>query len=234
MNWTFEPELIAVRLNRKLDVQAFETLLTIISPEKRAAIQGYFREEDQLRSLIGELLIRKVLMDRCGLQNADIRFMLTPNGKPMLVGAEHLHFNVSHAGDWVVCAIDKQPIGIDVEKVKAANLAVSRSFFTEKEHLDICHAADPNERFFDYWTLKESFIKHSGKGLSQELNSFTIFFSEHTIRVLLEGKTLENGYLKQYFLEEGYKLAVCASGEVLPETIQYYSLDEVIGFFLAV
>ncbi len=234
MNWTFEPELIAVRLNRKLDAQVFETLLTIISPEKKEAIHGYFREEDKLRSLIGELLIRKVLMERCGLKNTNIRFMQTENGKPMLAGAEHLHFNSSHAGDWVVCAIDKKPIGVDVEKVKPANLAVSRSFFSEEEHLDICNAADPNERFFDYWTLKESFIKHSGKGLSQELNSFTIFFSENTIGVLLEGKTLENGYLKQYFPEEGYKLAVCASSEVLPETIQYYSLDEVIGFFLAV
>lgn len=173
-------------------------------------------------------------MERFGAENHEIGFIQTENGKPMLAETEGFHFNTSHAGDWVVCVFDSAEIGVDVERVKPANLSISRSFFTDEEHHDICSASDPNDRFFDYWTLKESFIKHTGKGLSQALNAFTILFSERTIRVMIEGKTFENRYLKQYFLDEGYKLAVCASSEVLPETIQYYSLDEVIGVFLPV
>lgn len=232
MNYPVEPKLIAVRLDRKLDSLEVESLLHCISPLKKEVISNYYREKDQQRSLIAELLVRMVLIQRCGMKNQEISFIHSENGKPMLVGTETFHFNSSHAGEWVVCAFDSSEIGVDVEKVKTANLAISQSFFSEEEHLDICNAPDPNDRFFDYWTLKESFIKNSGKGLSQGLNSFTILFSESTIRVMLEGKMLENVYLKQYFLDEGYKLAVCASSAVLPETIRYCSLDEVIGFFL--
>ena len=234
MNYTLDSKLLAIRLDSTPDVLTFNALLNFISPERRSEIRGFYREKDRWQSLFGELLIRKVLIQHCGMVNEEISFTRSENGKPILVGTETFHFNTSHAGDWVVCAIDSKAIGVDVEKVKTANMAVSRSFFSLEEHLDICNAPDPNDRFFDYWTLKESFIKHSGKGLSQGLNSFTIFFSESAIRVMIEEKTLENRYLKQYFLDEGYKLAVCASSEVLPETIQYYSLDEVIGFFLPV
>ncbi|MES2556647.1 MAG: 4'-phosphopantetheinyl transferase superfamily protein [Bacteroidota bacterium] len=230
MNWTFEPELIAVRLDRKLDVLEFETLLNCISPEKKEVIRGYFREEDQLRSLIGELLIRKVLIERCGMTNGEISFTRSEHGKPILVGAKNLHFNLAHAGDWVVCAVDSQPIGVDVEQLKTANLAVSRSFFSPEEHLDICNAPDPNVRFFDYWTLKESYLKQTGKGLSHPLNVFTILFGEDSeIGIEVEGKRLEDVFLKQYLLEDAYKLAVC--GERLTEKVKSLALDEVAGFF---
>jgi 4'-phosphopantetheinyl transferase len=231
MNWKFEPELIAVCLDRKLDSLEVESLLRFISPEKRDAIANYYREEDQWRSLIADLLIRMIVMERFGAENHEIDFIQTENGKPMLAETEGFHFNASHAGDWVVFVFDSAEIGVDVERVKPANLSVSRSFFAEEEHQDICSASDPNDRFFDYWTLKESFIKHTGKGLSQALNAFTILFSENTIRVELEGKLLEHCYLKQYFLDEQHKLAVCASSSSLPEKMSYKSLDDIIGFF---
>ena len=231
MDQILKPEIVAVRLDRKLDSVEFESLLRFISPEKKSVIGHYYREVDQLRSLVADLLIRMVVMQRCGFENQEISFRHSENGKPILVGKEGFHFNVSHAGDWVVCVFDSAEIGVDVEQVKTANLSISRSFFTEEEHNDICNAPDSNDRFFDYWTLKESFIKHNGKGLLQALNAFAILFSENPIRVVLEGKLLEDLYLKQYSLDEVHKLAVCASSKSLPETISYKSMDEIITFF---
>jgi len=231
MNCSVEPELIAVRLDRKLNSKELKSLLRFISPEKKKVIGNYYREEDRLRSLVADLLIRMVVMQRCGFENHEIGFGQSANGKPILAGTEGFHFNASHAGDWVVCAFDIAEIGVDVERVKTANLSISRSFFTEEEHNDICNAPDSNDRFFDYWTLKESFIKHSGKGLTQALNSFTILFSENPIRVALEGKLLENVFLKQYSLDEAHKLSVCASSRSLPETISYKSLEDISAFF---
>lgn len=231
MNRKFEPELIAVRLDRKLESAEVECMLRFISPEKKEAIANYYREEDQWRSLVADLLIRMIVMERFGVENQEIGFVQTENGKPMLAETEGFHFNASHAGDWIVCVFDSAEIGVDVERVKPANLSISRSFFTDEEHHDICSASDPDDRFFDYWTLKESFIKHTGRGLSQALNAFTILFSENTIRVELQGKLLEHCYLKQYFLDEEYKLAVCASSSSLPETINYKTMDEIIRFF---
>jgi 4'-phosphopantetheinyl transferase len=231
MGQILKPELVAVRLDRKLDSMEVEFLLRFISPEKKEVIGNYYREEDQLRSLVADLLIRMVVMQYVDIENNAIRFIHSENGKPMLSGMEGFHFNTSHAGDWVVCVFDNTEIGTDVEFVKTANLSISRSFFTEEEHYDICNAPDPNDRFFDYWTLKESFIKHNGKGLSQALNEFVILFSENPIRVALKGKRVENVYLKQYSLDDAHKLAVCASSSSLPESISYKSMDEIIAFF---
>jgi 4'-phosphopantetheinyl transferase len=234
MGLKVKPELVAVRLDRKLDSMEVESLLCFISPEKKRVIGHYYRKEDQLRSLVADLLVRMVVMQHVDVKNREINVSQSENGKPMLAGMEGFHFNVSHAGDWVVCAFDSAEIGADVERVKTANLSISRSFFTEEEHYDICNAPDPNDRFFDYWTLKESFIKHNGKGLSQALNAFAILFSENPIRVALEGKRLEKVYLKQYSLDDAHKLAVCASSSSLPETISYKSMDEIIAFFSTV
>ncbi|HLP56344.1 MAG TPA: 4'-phosphopantetheinyl transferase superfamily protein [Fluviicola sp.] len=233
MNWILEPELIAVRLDRKPDVLEFETLLNCISTEKKAAIRKYHREEDKLRSLVGELLVRMILIRRCGMNNEAISFVYTENGKPLLAGAENLHFNVAHAGDWVVCAFDSQPVGVDIEQIKPANLAISRSFFTEAEDLDICSATDPNDRFFDYWTLKESFIKQTGNGLSLGINSFGVVFTGDDIRIVRDGSLLDGYYLRQYIPADGYKVAVCLDNASFPETISVMGSNRLARFFKA-
>ena len=37
------------------------------------------------------------------------------------------------------------------------------------------------ERFFDYWTLKESFIKNVGKGLYYGLHKFSIILGDNIL-----------------------------------------------------
>jgi hypothetical protein len=64
MDCIFGPELITIQLDKKLDSLHFETLLNGISPEKKEVISYCYWDEDQLRSLIAVLLIRKVLIQR--------------------------------------------------------------------------------------------------------------------------------------------------------------------------
>ncbi|MCL0028295.1 hypothetical protein M1M88_01070 [Peptococcaceae bacterium] len=45
-------------------------------------------------------------------------FVENDYGKPFLKNTNDLYFNVSHSGEWVVCAIHHHPIGIDIEQVK--------------------------------------------------------------------------------------------------------------------
>jgi 4'-phosphopantetheinyl transferase len=67
------------------------------------------------------------------------------------------------------------------------------------------------EIFFTLWTLKESFLKAIGKGLTKSLNSFTIIQSGHQQFRLENDPETEGYYLKTFTLEEGYKLAACAA-----------------------
>nr|WP_084787523.1 hypothetical protein [Anaerobacillus alkalidiazotrophicus] len=52
-------------------------------------------------------------------------------------GLQSFHFNVSHSGNWVVCATDNQPIGIDIEEIKPIDFQIVYSFFSETEIRDI-------------------------------------------------------------------------------------------------
>jgi 4'-phosphopantetheinyl transferase len=80
--------------------------------------------------------------------------------------------------------------------------------------------------------LKESFIKNIGKGLSQPLNSFSIRFSEEgSIGIQSNSVLLDKAFLKQYKLSKDYKLAVCGSSKLLPESFNNFSMEDIIQFF---
>ena len=56
------------------------------------------------RQIFGELMVRAILCDKFHYQNSQISFEYSGNGKPFLKNNRNIHFNISHSGDWVVCA----------------------------------------------------------------------------------------------------------------------------------
>jgi 4'-phosphopantetheinyl transferase len=88
----------------------------------------------------------------------------------------NLHFNISHSGDYVVVAFSDCPVGIDIEKNKGNRLKVAQRFFTQQELNDLFLFAEEQEQvdyFYQLWTLKESYMKAIGKGISMSLDSFS-------------------------------------------------------------
>ena len=83
------------------------------------------------------------------------------NGKPV---ADHLHFNISHAGDYVVGVVSDDEVGCDIERNVNAPLEIAEHYFhsTEREYIEA--ASDPGKAFFTLWTLKESYMKMTGRG----------------------------------------------------------------------
>jgi 4'-phosphopantetheinyl transferase len=71
-------------------------------------------------------------------------------------------------------------VGIDVENVseRDASIAVAERYFApqEIEDLNALPRAMQSRRFFELWTLKESYIKARGMGLSLPLNRFNFQF----------------------------------------------------------
>jgi len=66
------------------------------------------------------------------------------------------------------------PVGIDVEYMRAYDSGIAERFFHPGEYARACRFAEERrkERFYDLWTIKESYIKALGKGLSLALDSF--------------------------------------------------------------
>ena len=94
------------------------------------------------------------------------------HGKPC---HKALHFNLSHSGRYVICAVGKQEIGCDIQKLRPCKEQMVRRFFTcdEQEYIFAKKGREQEERFVTLWCRKESFLKQTGEGLSRELNQLS-------------------------------------------------------------
>jgi 4'-phosphopantetheinyl transferase len=190
-------------------------------------IGHYVRPVDTQRSLFGELMVRTILGKRLNIPCNDLIIDYTDKGKPHLKHHPGIHFNISHSGQWVVSAISSQPVGIDVEVIRPYKLKIAQRFFSKEEYLDLMEK-DENERvgyFFELWTLKESYLKALGKGLTMALNSFTVSKTGDTFRIKA-GDGFIDSYLRLFELDDEHKVAVCAFEKDLHQPITLMTIDD--------
>ena len=57
----------------------------------------------------------------------------TPEGKPFFPGLAGRCFNLSHSGPLALCALDGQPVGADVQVIKAWRPALPRRVCSREE-----------------------------------------------------------------------------------------------------
>lgn len=135
-------------------------------------------------------------------------------GKPFLRSYPHIHYNISNCQDIVVCAVSKQPVGVDIEKVRDFNKKIIRKVLTSEEQLFLQKITGNDclqqEWFFRFWTLKESFIKHCGQGLSMPLTDVSFSFDStqapYGITCSQEGV-----FFYQEKIENQYILSLCTT-----------------------
>ena len=125
------------------------------------------------RFVVSRGLRRRMLSECTGMAATGLEFQ-DAQGKPRLVGAGDWDFNLSHAGDHVVVAARRGPVGIDLElhrEVRDAALIVRRYF-----HADEAQAWRrlPKDRradaFFLFWSAREAAMKCAGLGLARGIS----------------------------------------------------------------
>lgn len=226
-------EVYAVDISRPPAPERYEHFLTFVSPDKSARIRRFYRMEDRLRGLVADILIRDIIIRKTGIPNKDIEFYTNDYGKPFLKCRDEFQFNLSHSGIWVVAVVDNQPVGIDVEQIQPIDLDISRNYYSPDEHRELMSKDDKFSYFFTLWSLKESYIKIVGKGLSLPLNSFSItFFGPDDIRIKAEGQLLDDIFFRQYHVHKDYKMAVCGRHRDFPTEITLKTTDQLFDEFI--
>ena len=132
-----------------------------------------------LRRAVGQWLIALAIRDGWNLSPLDYTILRSPGGKPVIEGHPSVHFNVSHSGDYVLCAASSAPVGVDIELRGLPRLPVARRFYhsAEIDRLERLSPADQSRCFYDYWSAKEAFLKYLGTGLARPLNTFIVEFT---------------------------------------------------------
>jgi 4'-phosphopantetheinyl transferase len=153
----------------------------LLDEEERSRHDALHFDDDRHLYLVAHALLRTSL-SRC----ADVRpeawaFRQEEFGRPEIAGDGHrsdrIRFNLSHTRGLAACAITRNvDIGIDVECLdrRVDTEAIAPRYFShiETEQLAELSDAERKIRFLEYWTLKESYVKARGDGLSFPLDSF--------------------------------------------------------------
>jgi 4'-phosphopantetheinyl transferase len=152
----------------------------LITQEEYLKASRFRFDEHRNQYIITRALIRTVLSRYSGVDPREWRFGTNAYGRPHVTVPDvlpDLSFNIAHTEGLIVCACASSAcVGVDVERVRPdkAPLDVADRYFSPAEVAELRAlplAAQP-ERFFQYWTLKESYIKATGKGLSMPLDQF--------------------------------------------------------------
>lgn len=89
-------------------------------------------------------------------------------GKPFFPDKPEYNFNISHSGGHCAVMISDKICGADVEEIRDFPEKVLRKICTaeEKEFIFSLPAEKQQKAMWTLWTLKESYVKATGKGLS--------------------------------------------------------------------
>ncbi|MDF2803989.1 MAG: phosphopantetheine-protein transferase [Anaerocolumna sp.] len=175
-------EMIIVKIAK--DGELKHELLKYLSFERRIRINNYLQTADKKRSLITELLIRRITCEKLDIPIEKIKISYNPYGKPYIDNIRHYKFNISHSENFVVMAVGKSKLGVDIEKMKQCDMSVGKKFFTSSEYNYIISQKNEQDRieaFYTIWTLKESYVKAIGKGLGIPFNTFEFVIGREII-----------------------------------------------------
>jgi 4'-phosphopantetheinyl transferase len=155
----------------------------LLHPDELRRAQRYHRPADYHRFLLGRVAQRLVLGAYLGLPPAGLHFEPGANKKPQLRAAPQLHYNVSHAGDWVLLAVAGAEVGVDVERLDTlfAFQELLDYSFSPAEKAFIERSPVPYHAFYQLWTRKEAFVKATGRGIDAEFSQVPALDGEHRL-----------------------------------------------------
>jgi 4'-phosphopantetheinyl transferase len=159
------------------EARCYERLLSADEAERS---RRFLVEHARRQFLVGRALLRTTLSRYADVAPEAWRFEMNRYGRPDIAEPAEwrgLIFNLSHTDGLVACAVGRDcELGVDVENldrtVDVMELAPSVFAPAEIASLERAPAETRRDLFFSYWTLKESYIKARGLGISLALDGF--------------------------------------------------------------
>lgn len=163
------------------------------------------------RAVAGRLL-RHGLAEQFGLASTDIRLERDGFGRPGLVGRTDVQFSISHCPEAVAVLVADAPVGVDVESIRPHDPYAARRVLAPAELARLTNSPAPDLDFFRLWTLKESYGKALGVGMSYPLRE--VCFEVHPDGTVTSNRTDASFQCEESFV--GLVVAICRLGSGHP------------------
>ncbi|ORY89471.1 4'-phosphopantetheinyl transferase superfamily [Leucosporidium creatinivorum] len=253
--------LLAIRLDRAFPPsqepslpphELLQPLLHLVDEASAAQIKRFRRLEDTQRCFLGRVLPRYLLAKELKLPWSSLAFGRSSKGRPFAIHPElpsNFDYNVSHDSNWIVLASlppssAATRVGVDVMRVRIPWEGETVNQFVEglKDQLTSAEqrwlassttSAIKLRRIFALWTLKESYTKAVGEGLSLDLKRLEFRFpswdSFEDVKGFFDGSPLAGWTFELLEIDEGHLVAVARSGAGEPKVqLREVELSEIL------
>ena len=140
----------------------------LISEQRYQKISAIKSVHNKKASAAVYLLLRMLLSDVYGIDKP-VSFDFFKKGKPYLKDYPEIHFNLSHSAIMAAAAVSDAPVGIDVQEIRGTADKLAKRVLTNSEYKMFNENPKPDDFFCKIWTIKESYLKKTGDGISKEL-----------------------------------------------------------------
>ena len=195
----------------------FQMLSALPAKRREKALRFKMHEGKVLSALSWLLLL--YLLEKEDIHHGSFDIKTGKNEKPY-VPDESFFFNISHTSGAVLAAAGFSPVGADIQRIMEKGYeAVAKRVLNPAELHLFSHSNEPEKEFARLWTLKESYIKYTGEGISalEDTPDFSSF--EKT------GGKLSNGPSFLTEESEGLFISICSNDTM---KIREIELDRVL------
>jgi 4'-phosphopantetheinyl transferase len=206
-------QIFYTKFDKELPSSKYLAYLNQLPLTFREKNQRFIRWQDRHANLFGKLLLIKALVENGYRETSLNDLEYTKYRRPYF--KDDFNFNISHSGEYVVCAFSKQTtIGIDIEKISEIDFHDFERTMTSLQWQDIYLASEPYRSFFENWTMKESIIKADGRGLSIPLKEIL----ERNNIVSYKGI---DWYLNRFRIDDNYATCLATGSDNLEISLTY-------------
>lgn len=196
-----------------------------VSETKLKRINSYKNFLDFIASFMADVLLLYAISSFSKSNLFSEKIYYGKYGKPF-VKIDNLYFSISHSGDYIVCIVSKEKIGVDIQK-KVLLDTFFLTYLDEKEtenYTILKNNSLRNELLVKHWVLRESYLKYTGKGLFGNLEELHFdIFNRHPV---LYSKKNSHYFWVDNFFDLDYIIGICTDVEIRDVEIVLVSLDD--------
>jgi 4'-phosphopantetheinyl transferase len=192
----------------------YEKMSYSLSSGEKKRVGDFINQDDRKRFILARYVLRTAIYYYTGVDLSNKDFAYTQYKKPFLdkkLGL-NIEFNIAHAGDIILVAFSKQPIGIDIELEREIDESLFNELVLTKNELEYFKNINyqiAKQIFCRIWVNKEAYIKLIGLGFYYSINLIEINFGK-AFNVIIDSNTnIKQLYIvHELDIRSGYKAAV--------------------------
>ena len=167
------PDTTIVRIDEPINSATFQCLLRFSPLDKQQRILRQRIKQNADAMVVGGALARHMLWKAFHIP-PDARIAYGEFGKPYLPNYPKAHFNISHSGGYVACAVCDVPVGVDIQEIIPFRPEIAARVCSQTELGEIYASQNPEKQFVRIWVKKECAIKLIGSSIGKEIKELQI------------------------------------------------------------